>query len=205
MSDKPSSLEYLKTTPAIITMVVTVVVVIIWAVAFFIPQGNKISSANAQAATLQQKVNQGNAHVAALKRAAQTEGKLKARLAQLTGYILKTPNQVYNYITDIDATVTASGMNLVSVSPSPASSSASGPGGAAAGPFAPIAVALDVNGPYDNLLKLITDIYKMPQLTLINSVTISGGGPGTNRTTALTCNLSLTTFTMGAAAKTPAG
>ena len=56
-------------------------------------------------------------------------------------------------------------------------------------------MTLTVTGTYDNLLTLITNIYALPRLTDINSLTVHGGGPKTTRSTPLQATLDLATFT----------
>lgn len=192
MSDTAKPTDVLRSTPVVVAGIATVVVVLIWLLAFFLPQGSKLSKLDGQVQTLQQKVAQGHAKVAALQRDSLTEPALVAQLAKLKGYVPTAPN-VYNYITTITTTVKASGAKLVNISTSaetalPATIKA-------AGSFYGIPVTLDVSGTYDQILKLITDIYSLPRLTIIPTLNISGGGPGTNRSTALTAALDIETFT----------
>ncbi len=188
MSDTTSTADVLRSTPVLIGIVVTLVVVLIWLFAFFLPQGSKISKLDAQVQTLQQKVTQGNARIAVLKRDSQTAPKLATELAKLKQYIPATAG-VYNYINTITATVKASGTKLSTISTSPES-----PAPTASSYYA-IPVSLSVTGTYDQVLKLITDIYALPRLTIIPTVQISGGGVGTNRSTVLSVSMRLETFT----------
>ncbi|MHB8220923.1 MAG: type IV pilus inner membrane component PilO [Acidimicrobiales bacterium] len=188
MSDAPNITDVLRRTPVLVGIVVTLVVVLIWLFAFFLPQGSKISKLNAQVQTLQQKVTQGNAKIAVLKKDSQTEPKLAAQLAKLKQYVPATPG-VYNYITTITATVKASGAKLTTISPSPEAPAPS------AGAFYDIPVQLSVTGTYDQILKLVTEIYSLPRLTVIPTMQISGGGVGTNRSTNLVASMHLETFT----------
>lgn len=188
MSDSPSTTDVLRSTPVLIGVAVTLVVVLIWLFAFFLPQGSKVSKLDAQVQTLQQKVTQGNAKVALLKRDSQTAPKLAAELAKLKQYIPATAG-VYNYINTITATVKASGTKLTTISTSPEAAAPT------SGTYYAIPVTLSVTGTYDQVLKLITDIYALPRLTIIPTLQISGGGVGTNRSTALTVSMHLETFT----------
>jgi Tfp pilus assembly protein PilO len=188
VSDARLPLDILKKTPVIVSVVVAVVVVLIWLVAFFLPQGSKISKLDSQVQTLQSKVTAGNQKLAILKRESLTNSKLTAELATLKNYVPTAPD-VYTYIGTITATVKSAGCKLVSLSPS-------GEGAASSGSsFYQIPVDLSVTGTYDHLLRLISDIYALPRLTIIPTMNISGGGPGTNRSTTLSATLDLETFT----------
>ena len=192
MSDATGTVPVWKQKPVVITAVIAVVVVIIWLVAFFLPQGSKLSTLNAQQQTLQQKVAQGNAKVERLKHTFQRASQLQAMDASLQAEVPSTPDifkTTANYTNTLSATVAASHLTLTSVSP----------GGAAQPPagsdFTTVPVTLVVKGTYDNLLTFITNVYALPRLTDINQIRIEGGGPGTNRSSTLTATFSLVSFT----------
>ena len=178
----------LKRPPVIIAVVVAFLVVVIWLVAFFLPQGHKLSTLNAKEQTLQQLVDAGNAKVDHLKHTFEHVGQFEAKQTQFETYVPSTPDlfkTTANYTSSLSAAVVAAGMTLTSVAPSTARAS---------GAVTAIPVVLTVTGPYDNLLNLIKSIYSMPRLTAINSIDIRNGGPGTNRSTPLQTTMNLDIF-----------
>ena len=64
--------------------------------------------------------------------------------------------------------------------------------------FATVVVQMDVTGTYDATLALIKGLYDLPRLTSIDTLSITGGGPTTNRSTPLTTALELTAYTSAA-------
>ena len=201
MNAASSTTAALKRTPVIIAIVVAVLVLLIWLVAFFLPQGHKLSTLNGKEQALQTEVDAGNAKVAHLKRTFQHVGQLEVEQNKFEAYVPSTPNlfkTTANYTSSLSAAVTAAGMTLTSVSPGLAHGQTSASSSTA---LTTIPVVLLVSGPYDNLLSLIKGIYTLPRLTVINSVATSGGGQGTNRSTPLKATLDLVIF---AAAKPPA-
>lgn len=193
-----STAAALRRPPVIVAIVVAVVVLLIWLVAFFLPQGHKLSTLDAKQQSLQQDVDQGNAKVAQLKRTFQHATQLEAQQATMAAYVPSTPDifkTTANYTGSLSSTVTAAGMSLTSVSPGQATT---GTGSS----MTIIPVTLVVKGSYDNLLTLIKDIYSTSRLTDINAVTVRGGGPGTDRSSTLTVTLDLAIFTT-APAPTP--
>lgn len=189
-----NTMAALKRTPVIIAIVVAVLVVLIWLVAFFFPQGHKLSTLDAQQQTLQQQVDAGNAKVAHLKHTFEHVGQFEAKETKFEAYVPSTPDlfkTTANYTSSLSATVAAAGMILTSVAPS----SARVPTGSSTSSLTSIPVVLTVTGTYDHLLTLITSIYSMPRLTLIDSLTVRNGGPGTNRSTSLQATLDLVIFT----------
>ena len=168
MSDSANTLAVLRNRRVLIGLAVALVVVILWLVAFFLPQGSKLAKLNAQESALQVKVAAGNAHVAVLKREAQSTPKLEAMSKQLSGYVPATPD-IFNYITTLQNTATAAGVTVTTLSPNQ-------PTPAAGQAFATIAVAMNVTGTYDEILAFIKGLYGLPRLTSINTITITGGG-----------------------------
>jgi len=191
MSAGTRPIDVVRTTPVLVAIVVALVVVVVWLLAFFLPQGSKLSKLDTQETALRQQVQQGNARVAALQREALTAPKLQAELAKLKAYVPATPDE-FTYPSILKAAVSAAGAHFVSVT---IGSEALPVAGSSPGSFTVIPVTLDVTGTYDQLLSLVTRIYALPRLTDIPTMDITGGGPGTNRSTALTADLGLQTFT----------
>jgi Tfp pilus assembly protein PilO len=174
----------------IISIVIAAVVVILWLFAFFLPQGRKLSTLDSKRQALTDEVAAGNAKVVRLRHTFEHAGQLEAEHAKMEALVPSTPDlfkSTANYTSLLSSTVAGAHMNLTSVTTqSPAATSKA---------LTSIPVTLDVTGSYDQLLTLITDIYAMPRLTEISSVSIKGGGPGTNRFSTLQVILSLETFT----------
>lgn len=187
MSEQTNSLGVLRNRTVLIGIVVALVIVVIWLVAFFLPQGSKLSKLNGQEQTVQNQVTAGNAKVAALKREALHTPALEAMSKQLNAAVPSTAD-IFNYITALQNVATAAGVTVTTLSPSQ-------PVPGTAQHFATVAVQMTVTGTYDATLALIKGLYALPRLTSIGAVSISGGGPTTNRSTSLTTNLSLTAYT----------
>jgi Tfp pilus assembly protein PilO len=194
----PSSVSAaLRRTPVLIAIGVAVVVVIVWLLAYFLPQGHKLSTLKDQNQSLQQQVAAGNAKVTQLQKTFQHTSEIEALDQKMAEYVPSTSNvfkTTANYTSLLSTAVATAHMTLTSVSPS---------GSSAAGKsFMVIPVTLIATGTYDDLLQLIHDVYTLPRLTDIKSLSITGGGPGTNRGTDLKVTLSLQAFTTTATAGT---
>lgn len=193
MSTASNTTAALKRTPVIVAIVVAVLVLVIWLLAFFLPQGHKLSTLDAKEQALQQQVTAGNAKVAKLKRTFQHVGQLEVEQGKFESYVPSTTDlfkTTANYTSSLSAAVSAAGMTLTSVTPGAAHAQTS-----TGTSLTKIPVVLAAKGPYDGLLTLIKSIYTLPRLTDINSVTVRGGGPGTNRSTTLDVTLNLVIFT----------
>lgn len=191
MSTTFRATKLLKQTQVIIAAIVAVVIIVIWLLAFFLPQGSKLSSLNSKQQTLQQEVAAGNAKVARLKRTFENSNQLETQYQKVQAYVPSTPDifkTTADYASALSATVAASQMTLTAVTPSSAASSGHNA-------LTSIPVTLAVKGTYDHLLALIKSIYTMSRLTDINSVDVTGGGPNTTRGTVLDVSLALVIFT----------
>jgi Tfp pilus assembly protein PilO len=172
-------------------------IVIIWLLAFFLPQGKTVSSLKAQETTLEAKVTAGNAKVARLSHTYLHSAQIKAIQSQLNSEVPKE-SDAYNYVQTMSSAASAAGVHLTSIGISSAPSSGGSTTKNSSGPKVNlIPITMSLTSTYDQLLSLITKIYHLPRLTDINGITISGGGAGTNRTTQLTTTLSLTGFYYG--------
>lgn len=199
MSLSSRTLTALRRKPVLISIAVGVIVVVVWLLALFLPEGSKVSSLQVKEASLQQEISQGNAKVARLKHTFQQASQLDAMDAALQAAVPSTPDifkTTANYTSSLSAAAAADQMVVTSVNPQGATAGTSGSA------FTSIPVSLDVSGTYDHLLSLIGSIYTLPRLTDISSVKITGGGPGTNRTTSLKATLGLVAFTTAKPATT---
>jgi Tfp pilus assembly protein PilO len=200
MSDNPSPYELFRRPQIIISIAVAVLIVLGWLVLFFIPKGHTVATLNAKYTTLKKKVAAAKLEVDQLRKLTRTTAAFQARLTQLHHYVPTTP-QLPSYILAIQATVKASGSTYVSMEPGPPepATGRSGPSTASkagTGSYTILPVTLSVDATYDQLLALITDIYKLTRLTVIASINITGGGPGTKRSTLLTVTMKLQTFSV---------
>jgi Tfp pilus assembly protein PilO len=162
------------------------VVVLAWLLAFFVPQGHKLSSLQAQEQSLQSQVDAGNARVNQLRVESQHSAQIAAMVKKLEGYAPATSD--ISYIALLSNTAKATGMTVTSI----------GPGVAApvqGSSYQSIPVSASVQGTYDSLLSFIHAVYALPRLTDIDSVNIIGGGPKTDRGAMLTASLQLQIFT----------
>jgi Tfp pilus assembly protein PilO len=108
---------------------------------------------------------------------------------------------VYDYITSISNAAAATGMQVSSVDPSPP---------VTGGNVAVVPVTVGATGTYDQTLAFIKALYALPRLTIINQISISGGGTGTSRSTPLVAQFTLDVLAqpsalVGSSANTAAG
>lgn len=164
----------------------SLIVVLAWLLAFFVPQGHRLSTLQAQEQRLQQQVNAGNAKVARLRDESQHSAQIAAMVKRLEGYAPATSD--ISYIALLSNAAKASGVTVTSI----------GPGTAVpitGSNYQSIPFAASVSGPYDSLLSFIHAVYTLPRLTDIDSVDITGGGPKTNRGASLKATFQMQIFT----------
>lgn len=186
MTSSSPTLAVIRRPKVMLVVAAALVVVLVWVLAFFVPQGHKLSSLRQQEASLQRAVDAGNAKVARLRNETHHSAQIETMVKKLEAYAPTTSD--ISYIALLSNTAKASGVSVTSIGPGSATP-------VAGSSFQSIPFAATVTGPYDNLLAFIRAVYAMPRLTDINSLKIAGGGPKTDRGTALTATFQLQIFT----------
>jgi Tfp pilus assembly protein PilO len=164
-----------------------VVVVLVWLFVFFVPQSHKLSSLQSEKTTLQQTVVQDDARLKQLRTESHHVGQIQALHSKLQGYV-PAQEDLYTFIQTLSSAAKRTGVSISSLQPStlvPATGTS----------YSAVPISADVKGTYDQLRSFVNAIYGLPRLTDINSVNITGGGPGTNRSTSLTATFDLAIFT----------
>lgn len=204
MTDHPALTSTLRKPRVLLAIVGAVVVVLIWALAYFLPEGSKLSTLKTMEATLQAKVNAGDATVARLKHTFQHSAQLLTLESKLKGAVPSTPD-AFHYVSSLSAAAASAKVHLTSVtiSSSLGSAGTSKSSASSTAALSSTAVTMIVKGSYDQLLSLITNIYSLNRLTDINSISVSGGGPATNRSTPLSATLSLQNFSASSGSTNP--
>jgi Tfp pilus assembly protein PilO len=172
---------------------VVLVVLLIWLVAVFVPEGHKLAAVNAKSQQAQAEQSVLQDRLARLKAYSKQSAEFEALSQQLTAAV-PTTTDVYDYITAISNAATSTGMKVSGVSPSAA---------VASGTVATIPVTVSATGRYDQTLAFIKALYALPRLTVITSISISGGGTGSNRSTTLTDQFSLAILAQPSVLSTP--
>lgn len=165
---------------------ILVAIVVVWFVVFFMPQSHKLSSLQAERATLQEAVVQDNARLQQVRSESHHIGKIQALDAKLRGYV-PTSEDLYTYIQTLSGAGKSSGVTITSLQPS-------GLVAVTGTSYSAVPVTADVKGTYDHLVAFLNTIYNLPRLTDVNGLNITGGGPGTNRSTVLSATFDLVIF-----------
>jgi len=172
----------------------SVLVLLIWFVAYFSPSGKQLVSINTKTQTAQTEQAQLNAELTRLRAYSKETGTL-ALLSQRLSSALPPTTDIYDYITALSNAGTAASVKVLNIDPGTA---------VAEGSVSVIPVSITASGTYDQTLSFIKELYALPRLTVIGSLTISGGGTGTTRSTVLQSTYSLYIFALPSAVK-PAG
>jgi Tfp pilus assembly protein PilO len=160
------------------------VVALIWVVAVFNPQGHKLASVNANVQSAQNEQYALQARLDRLKIYSKESAKFEALAARLSTAVPPSTD-VYPYITALSNAAAGAGLKIESIGPGPA---------AADGDVAAIPIVVAATGTYSQTLAFIGALYALPRLTVIEQVSITGGGNGTNRGTVLTDQFNLDIF-----------
>lgn len=163
------------------------VAVVVWAFAFFLPQSRRLTALQAERTTLQQTVAQDDARLQHVRTEAHHVNQIAAMYRQLQGDAPAT-EQLYTYIHTISRAAASAGVSITSLQPN-------GLAAVSGTSYSAVPITASVKGTYDHVLAFLNAIYRLPRLTDVNTLSISGGGPGSSRGTVLSVSLQLAIFT----------
>lgn len=176
---------------------VVAVVVAVWLFAFFLPQTRKLLALNAERATLEATVARDNARLQQVRSEAHHVGQIETMHQQLEADVPPTAS-LYTYIRTLSGAAKVAGVSVTTLQPS---TLVQVPGT----PYSAVPITASVKGSYDHVLAFLKALYTLSRLTDVNALTLSGGGPGTNRGSPLTVSLQLAVFTSQAPGITAPG
>ena len=181
MSGDGASFQFLKNRTAIMLIAGTFLIAMIWLLAFYGPEGRKLTSVQNQTQQARTQQGQLELQLARLKVYSKDSGALDALSQRLTAAVPPTED-IYDYVTSLSDAATASGVKITSVDPGSPEPS---------GSIAVIPVSVQIAGTYDHSLSFIQALYALPRLTIITGLELNGGGSTANRGSALQDTFSL--------------
>ncbi len=184
-------ISVLRQRKVLISIGVALVVLLIWLLAVFNPEGHKLASVNNSVQSAQSHQNALDARLAQLKAYSKESATFEALSGRLSSAVPAT-SDLYDYITAISNAASATGVSVQNVNPQTAVSD---------GNVAVIPVTVSVKGTYDQTLAFMKALYALPRLTIISSVQLSGGGANTSRNTPLSDQFDLDIFAQPSAAQ----
>ena len=177
-------------------------VVIVWFVAFWRPEGSSLRTAQKNEAQAAAQVSSDEAQIATLRADAPKVKKEKAVLQKLVQEVPDGPSLDQMLVT-INRAASAAGITLVSVgTPEPSGwATSSGPSApaAATGPDS-LSLALGVSGSQPEILRFVSTLDAQPRLYVVNSFSLTRP---TNNGAAVSTSLTVETFFQSAASNNP--
>jgi Tfp pilus assembly protein PilO len=172
---------------SVVVVLAAVAILVAWLLAYYLPESHKLDRLDRQQISLQSTEAADEARLAQVKKEAHHVGQIDAMYQHLEGYVPAT-EELYTYIHTIAAAAKTAGVTITSLNPSalePVPDTS----------YSAVPISASIKGTFDNLLAFLKALYSLPRLTDVNSVSVSGGGPGTNRGVTLTVGLQLAIFT----------
>lgn len=179
-------LQALRRPVVLLGTLIGVVAVVVWLVAFFVPQGHKLSNLSAKEASLRASLTADEARLQRLRLESKHATQIEAIYQRLQTYAPET-EQIYTYITVINTGAKQAGVTLASLAPG-AAAPLSGTA------YEEVPIGVSVSGTYDHILNFVRTLYGLPRLTDIESVSVVGGGPATSRATVLSASFQCLIF-----------
>lgn len=154
------------------TIIGAIILLILWWFVWMSPEGNKLSTVKAQETSLQVEIGAMNATIAGLKEQSALVPSELPYLAKFTAAIPDLPEsgvlteQLYNLMNHTHTFI-------ASLSDATVDATTAG--------YSTIPVSFVVDGSHDQVMSFIENIYNLPRLVTIQSVSLSpGGGTATN-------------------------
>lgn len=197
MSDRQALLKQAThSRTVVIAAIVALVVALVWVLAFFEPQGHKLTNLHLSEEEAQSEQLQLEAQLNRLRADSKQSPQLEA-LSQKLDAAVPADTGIYEYLgTTLPDTAQAAGVGILSISPSSTITS---------GSVAITPISLSTKGTYDQTLAFIKALYSLPRLTVVTSLNLSGGGPGTNRGTVLQETINLDIFAQASSTSSTSG
>jgi Tfp pilus assembly protein PilO len=180
----PEVIAIVRQRKVLLPAVGALLVALIWVVAVFDPQGHKLATVNANVQAAQNQQYALQARLDRLKIYSKESAKFEALAARLSTAVPSSTG-VYDYITALSNAASAAGLKIGSIGPGPA---------VADGKVAAIPIVVAASGTYSQTLAFVQALYALPRLTVIEQLSITGGGAGTSRSTILTDQFNLDIF-----------
>lgn len=174
----------LRNRKAMLAIGIAVVVVLVWLLAYFLPQGKQLSKYQAERQHLQAQEVALQARLRLLRETSKATPQLLQLQAKYGNLVPSSPD-MYVYISQMAATAAQAGVHLVSMTPSSTGTPITGTS------LDSYPVVVVVSGNYGATLTFMQALYNMPRLTVINGLSISGGALGGGAQLNSTFNLSV--------------
>jgi Tfp pilus assembly protein PilO len=157
-----------------------VLVVLLWFVVLWGPQGSALSKAKKRAATAEQQEATLQDQLTRLQASKRDAPLKQSQLETLRVAVPDDPN-LAQFILDANDAASKSGIDFLSITPTPpstVSSPSSATAGAAAGTPQPVPIklAMSISGGYFQVIDFLNLLDKLPRIVVIDSLSISGGG-----------------------------
>ena len=169
------------------------VVILIWYFAFYKPTSDDVSKTQEEVTTAQREQQALEATLARLEELDRNAPQQQATLQKLDAAIPSTPD-LADFIFQANTAAADSGVDWVSIAPTPPAASTSG------GPTV-IALAIQVNGGFFQVLDYLNRLEDLPRLVVTDTISVAAGG-STGSATGSTTQTTLSTSTSNSGAPT---
>lgn len=173
-----ANLDSLKRPRLLATVGAVVLLLGIWYLAWWSPEGHKLASVQAQQQQAQLKVDQLRTTLAAVEHESAIVQKYRNFLTFFGSEVPVQPEQG-QLVYMLGKLERADAVQVTSIDVSTTAPAAAG------STLSEIPVTMSVSGPHDNVIKFLSDLYQLPRLITIQSIDpavngSTGGGPGSS-------------------------
>ena len=176
-------------------------VLIVWFVALWSPQGSALSDARKRKNTALQQGATLRDQLARLQQARAAQPLKQSQLETLRIAIPDDPN-LAQFILDANDAATKAGIEFLSISPTPPATQSQGttapppaPGSTSGATPVPIKMAMTVSGGYFQVLDFINRLNRLPRIVVVDTLGLTGSGDASTLQVAISARMFTTSAT----------
>ncbi len=202
---------------SLVAGIVIVAAVVAWLFAFFLPEGSHLNNLRQRQASLEAQKIPLEAQLTSLRRLAAWETSAAGtNLYSMLQQAIPPNADEAQFLTQMSNLAAKAGVTLTSITPStPVAQPIIGATSSTTAPYMTIPVSMSLTGTYPSVYSFLQDLYSLPRLVVINSLSLSSSTNGSSviaasagkpvGTAIITASISANMFTTAPAVSTGPG
>lgn len=174
---------------AVATAGVGLLLVVVWYLLLWSPQGHKLAAARQAHAAADAKISQLHTQISGLQALEREIPADKLKLAQYTSAVPNSP-QLAEALHQIQAVASSAGVTMSAISPSSNPTTGAASSGQTASSVPALAFTISASGSYQQLMTYLSSLDQMPRTLVVKSLSLTGGsGPNQSLSASISADV----------------
>lgn len=174
---------------AVATAGVGLLLVVVWYLLLWSPQGHKLAAARQAHAAADAKISQLHTQISGLQALEREIPADKLKLAQYTSAVPNSP-QLAEALHQIQAVASSAGVTMSAISPSSNPTTGAASSAQAASSVPALAFTISASGSYQQLMTYLSSLDQMPRTLMVRSLSLTGGsGPNQSLSASISADV----------------